>query len=326
MKKQQKNSNLFKSVSLTGYLSLLLCIVLSGCSSLDDGTPIIEKHAKRGYNKPYEINGTTYHPQKSYEYAEEGKASHYGLKDGCHGRKTSTGQKFNAHALTAAHKTLPIPSMVRVTNLDNGRTINLKIVDRGPFVKGRIIDVSSKAAKMLGFYDKGICNVRVESLVDESIHFAQNYNPNKPSPSVRFKEKVVAPVKEITQPTTLLAEKAVESIPESSPIKLVSYQVPMNADAKAPQIHRLRSPAEKKDAVNGVFVDMGMYANADKAQKLVRLTNSKFRVPVKSYRLKKNKQQFYRVLVGPFNNSENASNLLAQIHSHGYRSAVVVYE
>jgi rare lipoprotein A len=320
MMNQPNQSNLFKCVSFAGYFCLLLSVVLSGCGTLEDGTPSVEKHAKRGYNKPYEINGTWYYPQKHYEYAEEGKASHYGTKDGCHGRKTSTGQRFNAHALTAAHKTLPIPSMVRVTNLDNGRTLNLKIVDRGPFVKGRIIDVSSKAAKMLGFYERGIANVRVETLVDESIHFANNYNPNKPQPSVRAKTKNL-PLKDVMPPTPLLAQN--EAV--NSPFKLVSYQQPLPDEPVDTNIKPAKR-SSKKGAVNGVFVDMGMYANADTAQKLVHLTTKKFRVPAKSYKYNKNKKQFYRVLVGPFTSSENASNLLHQIHSHGYRSAVVVYE
>lgn len=283
-------------------LFLLVSLILTGCGSLmDDETPVIDKHCKRGYNKPYQIKGDWYHPQKSYEYSEVGIASHYGHKDGFHGKKTSTGERFSAYGLTAAHPTVAIPSIVRVTNLENGRSLELEVIDRGPFVKGRIIDVSSKAAKLLGFYEKGLAKVRVESLVDKSILFASTYKPNRTS-AAKPKNRS-APSH--TKPPVLLAQN--DDL--SSNFKLASYQ-----------------PSSKKAKVNGVFVQMGVYSNPEKAQKLARLTKQKFRVPAQSYRYNKNKKPFYRVLAGPFNSSENASNLLQQIRSHGYRNASVVYE
>ena len=307
----------FKMLS-TGNLLLLYTLFLSGCGTLDDATPTIDKHAKRGYNKPYQINGAWYHPHESYEYCEEGIASHYGQKDGFHGKKTSTGERFNAHGLTAAHKTMPIPSVVRVTNLENGRSLKLEVIDRGPFVKGRIIDVSSKAAKVLGFYEKGLAKVRVESLVNESILFADNYKPNRSS-SVKSKKQQM-PLVDPSQPSILLAQNE----HTNSPYKLVGYNGQSSSSPRSPKINPLK-PTSKKQ-VNGVYVQMGVYSNSEKAQKLVRLTKQKFRVPVRSYRYNKNKKHYYRVLAGPFNSSENASNVLHQIKSHGYRNAVVVYE
>lgn len=312
-----KHLRIFKMLS--SYLFVLFSLLLTGCGTLDDATPTIDKHCKRGYNKPYQIKGDWYHPQKSYEYCEEGIASHYGHKDGCHGRKTSTGERFNANGLTCANKTMPIPSVVLVTNLENGRSLKLKVIDRGPFVKGRIVDVSSKAAKLLGFYDKGLAKVRVEALVNESILFASNYNPNRSS-ATKVKTQPT-PLLDRTQPSILLAQNDIKN----SPFKLVNYAEQIPSESRAPAGYNLK-PASKKAKVNGVFVQMGVYANADKAQKLARLTKQKFRVPAQSYGYNKNRKKFYRVLVGPFNSSENASNLLNQIKSHGYRNAVVVYE
>ncbi|MEE8371244.1 MAG: septal ring lytic transglycosylase RlpA family protein [Sphingomonadales bacterium] len=110
--------------------------------------------------KPYKINGVWYRPSNDLYYNRVGNASWYGKK--FHGRKTANGERYNMNALTAAHTTLPLPSYVRVTNLSNKRSLVLRINDRGPFAKGRIIDVSRRAAQLLGFAKKGVQRVRVQ--------------------------------------------------------------------------------------------------------------------------------------------------------------------
>jgi rare lipoprotein A len=115
---------------------------------------------------PYDIDGRTYIPTHDPEYVEEGMASWYG--PGFHGRSTANGERFDQHAMTAAHRTLPMPSMVRVTNLENGKQALLKVNDRGPFKKDRIIDLSKAAADNLGVIDKGTAFVRVEYLPNET--------------------------------------------------------------------------------------------------------------------------------------------------------------
>ncbi len=112
--------------------------------------------------KPYQVAGIWYYPKVDPTYDETGLASWYGPK--FHGRKTANGDTFDMNALTAAHKTLPMPSRVRVTNLENGRSLDLIVNDRGPFVHGRIIDVSRRAAQLLGFRRKGVAKVRVSVL------------------------------------------------------------------------------------------------------------------------------------------------------------------
>jgi len=116
--------------------------------------------------KPYEVFGIMYYPQEDYEYNEVGVSSWYG-KD-FHAKKTANGEKYDMNSLTAAHKTLPLPSIVRVTNLENGRSLILRVNDRGPFVNNRIIDVSKRASKLLGFQQQGTTKVRVEILEAES--------------------------------------------------------------------------------------------------------------------------------------------------------------
>jgi rare lipoprotein A len=109
---------------------------------------------------PYRISGQLYTPRVDPNYRAEGKASWYG--DDFHGRRTANGEIFNMHALSAAHPTLPLPCYVRVTNLENDRSLVVRLNDRGPFHGRRLIDVSVRAAQLLGFYDRGIARVRVE--------------------------------------------------------------------------------------------------------------------------------------------------------------------
>ncbi|MGB0632223.1 MAG: septal ring lytic transglycosylase RlpA family protein, partial [Alphaproteobacteria bacterium] len=116
--------------------------------------------------KPYRIKNTWYYPAEDFSYTETGIASWYGPK--FHGRKTANGETFDMNTLTAAHRTLPMPSLVRVINLSNGRSLLLKVNDRGPFARNRIIDVSRRAAQLLGFQRQGTARVRVEIVADES--------------------------------------------------------------------------------------------------------------------------------------------------------------
>jgi rare lipoprotein A len=116
----------------------------------------------RGYNRPYLVKDQWYSPQFQPEYDEIGIASWYGYESG---RTTANGEVFETDTVaTAAHTTLPIPSLLQVTNLENGRTIQVRLNDRGPFVSGRLIDLSREAARELGFLEKGTARVRVRYL------------------------------------------------------------------------------------------------------------------------------------------------------------------
>ncbi|MEQ9448923.1 MAG: septal ring lytic transglycosylase RlpA family protein, partial [Rhodospirillaceae bacterium] len=117
---------------------------------------------------PYKISDIWYYPSEDFGYSEEGVASWYGPD--FHGKRTANGEIYDMNAMTAAHPTLPMPSIVRVTNLSNGRSVRLRINDRGPFKSNRIIDVSRRAAQQLGFYRAGVTQVRVEIDSTESLN------------------------------------------------------------------------------------------------------------------------------------------------------------
>ena len=129
----------------------------------------VQPHYKVG--APYMINGVTYRPREDPSYRRVGVASYYGGERrgvDFHGRQTANGEIYDMYGLTAAHPTLPMPSVINVTNLENGRSLKLRVNDRGPFADGRLIDVSRKAARDLGFEEKGTARVRVEVLPEET--------------------------------------------------------------------------------------------------------------------------------------------------------------
>lgn len=164
-----------------GCTMAVLGLALAGCSAgvterygvkasprvVAYGEPVPKGGGRYRVGDPYVINGRTYVPREVDDYRAEGQASWYGLD--FHGRLTANGEVYDMHGISAAHPTLPLPSYVRVTNLENRRSLVVRVNDRGPFHPGRVIDLSVRAAKLLGFYDKGVARVRVEYIGQASL-------------------------------------------------------------------------------------------------------------------------------------------------------------
>jgi len=128
-----------------------------------------DENEYKGYFKvgnPYQIFGVSYFPQNYEDFEEIGTASWYG--DDFHGKLTANGEVYNMGSMTAAHPTLPLPSMIRVTNLRNGKNVIVRVNDRGPFAKNRVIDVSERAATLLEFKDQGTTEVKIELLRNDT--------------------------------------------------------------------------------------------------------------------------------------------------------------
>lgn len=193
------------SDTITTALCLLLAVLLAACSStppsrysqkqdtapplkLDpdrilDAEPRPEPIKSYGNKSPYQVNGKQYRvmsEQQASSYREKGTASWYGTK--FHGHLTSNGETYNMYRMSAAHKSLPIPCYVKVTNLDNGRTAIVRVNDRGPFHGGRIIDLSYAAATKLGYADKGVARVNVE--VIDAYQYQLARGKKQPPPAV----------------------------------------------------------------------------------------------------------------------------------------------
>jgi rare lipoprotein A (peptidoglycan hydrolase) len=163
-------------------LAIILSI-LSGCAP-EEGRRI-GKYWHAGSERPYVLNGIKYYPQTHYQYSRVGYASWYGQE--CQGKPTATGRIFDKNKLTAAHRTLPLPSVVIVQNLSNGKRVKLLVNDRGPFAdpESRIIDVSEKSAKFLNFFGRGLARVKVTCIPLESQKMALKYH-RKPYPAQSY--------------------------------------------------------------------------------------------------------------------------------------------
>ena len=133
-----------------------------------NGQPVPKGGGTYRVGDPYVIGGKTYVPREDPRYRSEGTASWYGSD--FHGRRTANGEVFDMRSISAAHPTLPLPSYVRITNLENHRSLVVRVNDRGPYHDNRVIDVSVRAAKLLGFYDKGVARVRVEYVGKASLN------------------------------------------------------------------------------------------------------------------------------------------------------------
>ncbi|MCW5770951.1 MAG: septal ring lytic transglycosylase RlpA family protein [Rhodospirillaceae bacterium] len=157
-----------KSRSMARLAVLALALAAGACSSTR-GIPGPTGTPYKAYivGQPYQINGRWYTPREDFDYDRVGTASWYGSD--FHGRRTANGETYDMNAMTAAHTTLPMPTIVRVTNLDNGRSVVVRINDRGPFVSDRIIDMSRAAARELGFEGRGLARVRVTVMREASL-------------------------------------------------------------------------------------------------------------------------------------------------------------
>ncbi len=298
-----------------GAACFLLGLFLGGCA---ETTFVVEqtKVATQGpaaasrykIGNPYQINGVWYYPAVDYNYDETGIASWYG--PGFDGHMTAQGEVYDQNALTAAHKTLPMPTLVRVTNLENGRQIQVRINDRGPFVNDRIIDLSRRAAQLLGMDDKGTAKVRVQVMAEESRQLALALGAGEdgqPQPAAAPAPKVTA-----------------EALP-GSPVQ-VQPSVPPKPSVVAPAPLPQPSPTVVQEPVRptNIFIQAGAFlqpTNADRLRASLAGVGSARVIPVQL-----GAQRFYRVRVGPIATVEEADRMLDQIIAMGNKDARLVVE
>lgn len=268
---------------------------------------------------PYQVAGAWYHPREDLNYNETGIASWYG--PGFHGRQTANGERYDQNDLTAAHPTLPMPSLVRVTNLENGRSVDLRVNDRGPFSKSRIIDVSHRAAQLLGFHRQGTAKVRVKILRDESLQLAAIARGEVlppapgtlPTPGVQLAE---APTQAPSQPQAAAAE----SVNEIQKEALAPAAVPAQPRSPMPDglIHM-----EEPQATN-VFVQAGAFTDYHNASELAAQLEPHGYVQIEPAAV--SGQSFFRVRIGPVESVDEADLLLARLISDGYANSHVVVQ
>ncbi|ODN67320.1 MULTISPECIES: septal ring lytic transglycosylase RlpA family protein [Methylophaga] len=188
-------------------------------ANIPDAVPRDEPRSKYGNPASYEVFGKRYYTLASSDgYVERGKASWYGTK--FHGRRTSSGEPYDMYAMTAAHKTLPLPSYAEVTNLDNGRKVVVKINDRGPFHDDRLIDLSYSAATKLGIVAKGTGNVEVRAITQRNVTAsANNASPQTVAKAIPAANTVAAPTSTMGKVVLFLQVGAFSTMSRAEQIK-----------------------------------------------------------------------------------------------------------
>jgi rare lipoprotein A len=261
---------------------------------------------------PYKVLGKWYTPREDPYYDQTGIASWYGKK--FHGRLTANGETYNMNGFSAAHKTLPMPVHVKVTNLDNGRTLVVRVNDRGPFVHGRIIDLSRRAAQELGFLEQGTTRIRVQVVRDpvgERFVVAKGVT----SPAER-KSVVAAPAKEV-QTKALDAPTGVTTAPLRAPT--------IKTAALSGNRGRGITPKASADPTPSLlYVQAGAFSDQDNAHKLREELGTIGSVGIAPVQV--GDTQYYRVRIGPIESIERADKTLTQLINNGHADARIVVD
>ena len=292
---------------------IIFLILIQGCTSSVEVAAnlgkkyLIPKEEKKRIQKPiykigkkYNVGGKYYYPKKDLYYNKTGIASWYGPK--FHGKLTANGEIYNQYALTAAHKTLPLPSAVKVTNLKNNKSIVLRINDRGPFVNDRIIDLSSKAADILDLKREGTGLVRVQILREKSLYL------EKLAKQGSFPE--INDLKETELPNITIPSKVAVKIKDTKNQKIVTKKINYNLKNlnKEYKIYiKLASFSSKK--------------NAEIMKKKVSYIDK-----VKIYKIYKMNRTLYQVKAGPFLSVEKVDQLHSLLLQKGMQGAKIIIE
>ncbi len=242
-----------------------------------------DKYSRYKIGNPYKINGQWFYPEVDYDYDEIGIASWYGPN--FHGKRTANGEIFDQNKISAAHKTLPMPTIVKVINLENGKELIMRINDRGPFVAGRIIDLSKEAAKQLGVLKKGISKVRVIVQEIESRKIAMNLQNN-------------------TKQNKFSVKSAKAEHIEKKELDITDEKF-----------------QDDKKVSSKMIIQVGSFKNEDNANILVQKLEN-FNAFLQKNFVKEN--FFYRVRIGPFNDFSNAKNTLNKLFSLGFYNSKII--
>ncbi|WP_293827100.1 septal ring lytic transglycosylase RlpA family protein [uncultured Brevundimonas sp.] len=302
-----------RGAALLGLFSLL-----AACSSLGGGRgagglPVVKDPAPivSGTMRPYQVRGRWYTPKDQPNYDEVGMASWYG--DAFNGRPTSTGERFDMNALTAAHKTLPLPGLVEVTNLSNGRRIVARVNDRGPFVDGRIIDLSREAADELDMRREGVARVRVRYLGQAPrLGGGTVLRAEAPRPAAARPVQVAA-VPPAAMQTTPQPYYAPSPLPTYAPSPQPASQV---ASQAASQIASQAAPPSPAPIGGSYWVQAGAFRDPGAAQRIAERLGARAKVDQTG--------GGYRVLVGPWIDQAAAESARQAVVARGYAEALLI--
>ena len=253
--------------------------------------------------EPYQIDNVWYYPREQPDYDETGIASWYGPT--FYGKKTANGEIYDGNQLTAAHKTLPMPVNVRVTNLDNGKSIIVRVNDRGPYARGRIIDLSRHAAELLDVVQTGTARVRVTYLARADLNGKPPPSVTPPAianalpsvPSGRVDSAPLATVQGAGVATAAAAKPLPVPVP-TAPVQLASTE-------PSGQVDRVPVPT-----TNRLYVQVGAFSNRANAERLMNSLGNGLRIST----LQRAGQTLYRVRTGPLASVADADAALGRIN------------
>lgn len=335
-------------------IALMLPLLLGGCAetrmSQNPEQVRINKNFIARYpgvvkvGEPYMVDGKWYYPASEDGYEETGEASWYGNE--FHGRFTANGERYDQDGLTAAHKTLPLPSIVRVTNLETGQVATIRVNDRGPFKSGRVIDLSRGSAKALGIIGKGTAKVRVQYLKEETEAYLANLLrargggvmvASSSTPPPVMVEDEAAPVAEVASRD--LMPQAVETTEQHSftdpaplpPAPAASQQYPADMPFKVVKVTEVtktttasaKAPPPQKIVPGVLFIQVGSFglkSNADKAKATLSKLGQINLMPVEMQG-----KTLYRVRLLP-NKSESREAVLKKVADLGYPGARIMHD
>jgi peptidoglycan lytic transglycosylase len=331
---------------------MALGLALAGCAS-SGPQPSGSRHAHRERGQPvyrvepYQVKGVWYTPRADYSYDETGLASWYG--PGFDQQLTADNEIYDMNQLSAAHKTLPLPSVVQVTNLQNGRSLRLRVNDRGPFVDGRIIDLSRRAAQLLGFESSGTATVRVRIMKEESIQVAEaamhgqtgrvllaqvpQAAASEPVPPPHSEPRPVMQVAAAGPPSLRAAEVIGTPSPAPPPPEPAPAARPVVAAAPSGYWPTLITPAHAETlhpmpaSTRGsgrIFVQAGTFAVPENAQRVRARIAALGSVEI--VRSAGHGTDLFRVRLGPVASEAAAARLLGKVVDSGYPGARVVSE
>ena len=313
---------------------LLSGTVLGGCAELNlfahgaksivgDEPPPPSASASSNYKvgKAYQVAGVWYYPQEDFSYDETGIASWYGPN--FHAKLTANGEVFDQNAVTAAHKTLQMPCVARITNLENGRSIIVRINDRGPFVNGRILDLSRRSAQLLGMEGKGTAKVRVQVMTEESRVLAGKLKPDTtgnepkvaqaaPRGSVMAETLPPPPGAHSQTSTPELTSSAPAKAPRGMSVEAVDKEL-ASQEVKTVPIH-----------ATNIYVQVGSFARHDNANRLAAKLSSVGKAKVQEGYV--GGKPVFRVRLGPVGSVDDADRLLDAVVATGQQDARVVVD
>ncbi len=278
--------------------------------------------------KPYKVMGKWYTPAVDMSYDRTGIASWYGPN--FHGKPTANGEIFDQWEVSAAHKTLPIPSIVRVTNLDNGRSLVVRINDRGPFVDDRIIDLSRRSAELLGVIKAGTANVRVQIMPHESRVAAERAKSGgaqlaRADAPIKVDDVSSQPVasQQLPNPTDE-KEQSKLYIEPAQPASTASNAPVIKQPLMEAPVTEKAAPAVAEVPKAGLYVQAGAFSNPENAERVKQTLQSIGHVSVTPITV--SGRELFRVRIGPVADAAQADTLRARVVAAGYDNARTIVD